>query len=191
MRSSEPPVNPLRRKGLAFAHKKFYDGFGGGAHRLVAGEMQAFQFAFNDPAGACPTCAGIAMASLRTRRLLQLTWQSQWQDERHCEQETMIVSDSGEHLHDRATRGDTLSSDERSRLEQWYAEQDQTELAALARAPEDRGISDLQAQVAAAVDQMMTVTHRIHALMQENEALRQEIGQLQAQLIQKAKAQPA
>jgi excinuclease ABC subunit A len=43
-------------------HKKFYDGFGCSKHRLVAGEMQAFQFTFNDPAGACPTCAGIGTA---------------------------------------------------------------------------------------------------------------------------------
>jgi excinuclease ABC subunit A len=44
------------------AHKKFYAGFGCAAHRLVAGEMQAVQFTFNDPAGACPTCAGIGTA---------------------------------------------------------------------------------------------------------------------------------
>jgi excinuclease ABC subunit A len=44
------------------AHKKFYDGFGCTRHRLVAGTMQAFQFTFNDPAGACPTCAGIGTA---------------------------------------------------------------------------------------------------------------------------------
>ena len=44
------------------AHKKFYDGFGCAKHRLVAGEMHAIQFSFNDPAGACPTCAGIGTA---------------------------------------------------------------------------------------------------------------------------------
>lgn len=44
------------------AHKKFYHGFGCAGHRLVAGQMQAFEFTFNDPAGACPTCAGIGTA---------------------------------------------------------------------------------------------------------------------------------
>jgi len=44
------------------AHKKFYDGFGCAKHRLVAAEMHAIQFSFNDPAGACPTCAGIGTA---------------------------------------------------------------------------------------------------------------------------------
>jgi excinuclease ABC subunit A len=43
-------------------HKKFYDGFGCSRHRLVAGTMEAYQFTFNDPAGACPTCAGIGTA---------------------------------------------------------------------------------------------------------------------------------
>jgi excinuclease ABC subunit A len=44
------------------AHKKFYDGMGCSRHRLVAGTMEAYQFTFNDPAGACPTCAGIGTA---------------------------------------------------------------------------------------------------------------------------------
>ena len=44
------------------AHRKLHDGFGCAKHRLVAGEMQAFHFTFNDPAGACPTCAGIGTA---------------------------------------------------------------------------------------------------------------------------------
>ncbi len=43
-------------------HRAFYDGFGCARHRLVAGEMQAFQFTFNDPAGACPTCSGLGTA---------------------------------------------------------------------------------------------------------------------------------
>src|SRR5215469_12461114 len=43
-------------------HKRFYDGFGCAKHRLVAGEMNQAQFTFNDPLGACPTCAGIGTA---------------------------------------------------------------------------------------------------------------------------------
>ena len=49
-------------KQLGDKHKRFYDGFGCARHRLVAGEMQAFQFTFNDPAGACPACSGIGTA---------------------------------------------------------------------------------------------------------------------------------
>ena len=39
--------------------KKFYDGFGCSKHRMVAGDLHQGQFTFNDPSGACPTCAGI------------------------------------------------------------------------------------------------------------------------------------
>jgi excinuclease ABC subunit A len=49
----------IKPKQPGGAHKRFAEGFGCAGHRLVAGEMQAFQFTFNDPAGACPTCAGI------------------------------------------------------------------------------------------------------------------------------------
>jgi excinuclease ABC subunit A len=52
----------VKPKQLGAAHRRFYAGFGCARHRLVAGEMQAFQFTFNDPAGACPTCAGIGTA---------------------------------------------------------------------------------------------------------------------------------
>jgi excinuclease ABC subunit A len=52
----------VKPKKLSARHKAFYEGFGCAHHRLVAGEMQAFQFTFNDPAGACPTCSGIGTA---------------------------------------------------------------------------------------------------------------------------------
>jgi excinuclease ABC subunit A len=52
----------LKRKQPANGQKKFYDGFGCARHRLVAGEMNQAQFTFNDPLGACPTCAGIGTA---------------------------------------------------------------------------------------------------------------------------------
>ncbi len=49
----------VKPKAPGPAHKKFHDGFGCSKHRLVAGEMHQAWFTFNDPAGACPTCAGI------------------------------------------------------------------------------------------------------------------------------------
>jgi len=52
----------IKPKQPGAAYKKFYDGFGCAKHRLVAAEMHAIQFSFNDPAGACPTCAGIGTA---------------------------------------------------------------------------------------------------------------------------------
>jgi excinuclease ABC subunit A len=52
----------VKPKQLQAEHKRFYNGFGCTRHRLVAGEMHHAQFTFNDPAGACPTCAGLGTA---------------------------------------------------------------------------------------------------------------------------------
>jgi len=60
----------VKPKQLNSGLKKFYDGFGCARHRLVAGEMHQGQFTFNDPSGACPTCAGIGTAMRVHPRLL-------------------------------------------------------------------------------------------------------------------------
>ena len=52
-------VKPVRRNAKLRA---FYDGFGCTQHRMVSGDMNQGQFTFNDPSGACPTCAGIGTA---------------------------------------------------------------------------------------------------------------------------------
>lgn len=52
----------VKPRQLQQEHKRFYDGFGCTKHRLVAGGMHHAQFTFNDPAGACPTCAGLGTA---------------------------------------------------------------------------------------------------------------------------------
>ena len=60
----------VKPKRLNAKLKKFYDGFGCSKHRLVAGEMHQAQFTFNDPSGACPTCAGIGTSMRVHPRLL-------------------------------------------------------------------------------------------------------------------------
>ena len=60
----------VKPKRLSPKLKKFYDGFGCAKHHLVAGEMNQGQFTFNDPSGACPTCAGIGTSMRVHPRLL-------------------------------------------------------------------------------------------------------------------------
>ena len=60
----------VKPKRLNAKLRKFYDGFGCSKHRLVAGEMHQAQFTFNDPSGACPTCAGIGTSMRVHPRLL-------------------------------------------------------------------------------------------------------------------------
>jgi cell division septum initiation protein DivIVA len=103
----------------------------------------------------------------------------------------MSGDDIARQLHDRATRGETLSAEEQAQLDQWYERQDQAEGAALAKSSSPQSVAELQAQVDAATAQLLTVTQRIQALTAENEAVRRDIADLQRQLTQKTTAQPA
>ena len=60
----------VKPKRLSPKLKKFYDGFGCEKHHVIAGEMNQAQFTFNDPSGACPTCAGIGTSMRVHPRLL-------------------------------------------------------------------------------------------------------------------------
>ena len=95
----------------------------------------------------------------------------------------MISNDLGKVLHDKATRGMTLSAEERVQLQTWYDEQDAEEAAMYAAVPEVTGVARLQAQIDVTLTQLMSMTRRIQEVMLENKALRQEIEGLRRQLI--------
>lgn len=91
----------------------------------------------------------------------------------------------------RRTRGEALSNQEQAELEQWYARLDRDESAMLARTVASPKLAELEAQVAQATAQLQSVTQRIQTLSAENAVVRQEIADLQRQLIQKSATQPA
>jgi hypothetical protein len=103
----------------------------------------------------------------------------------------MTADDLAQHLHDKATRGEPLSAEEQARLDQWYARQDREEDDMLAKTSTPQEIATVQAQVDAAVAQLVTTTQRIQALTAENEAARREVADLKRQLAQKRATQPA
>jgi len=88
----------------------------------------------------------------------------------------------GQLLHDKATRGEVLSSEEQVQLEQWYTLQDRDESHTLSLAMRNDTPEALQAQVAAAVSQLTTVTQRIQDVATENDILRHDIAVLRRQL---------
>ncbi len=96
----------------------------------------------------------------------------------------MISDDFAKQLHDRASRGELLSAEEQAQLEEWYALQDNAETKALGLVAAERALATLQAQIDAALAQLMTVTKRIQEIASENEALRREIATLRQQLAQ-------
>lgn len=92
----------------------------------------------------------------------------------------------GAQLHDRATRGESLTTEERTRLERWYKEQDEAEAALLAQhrseTHSDAVPNDLQATLA----RIREAAESIESLHKQNVTLRQEIVALQQRLAAKA-----
>ncbi len=76
-------------------------------------------------------------------------------------------------LHDRATRGEALSPDEQVLLDQWYAAQDRapSELPGLDAV--DEALADVQAEIAALLENCASLTQRIRELSQSNDIQRQ------------------
>jgi hypothetical protein len=102
-----------------------------------------------------------------------------------------ITAALGQLLHDRATRGETLSREEQEQLRLWYAEQDQEETVRLASASIPNDLASLQAQVQHVTARVVVQAQRIHLLASENAQLRQEIATLQRLLAEKLTGQPA
>jgi len=98
----------------------------------------------------------------------------------------MISDNLGQQFHDRATRGETLSAEERAQLEEWYTRQDRVETKDLAVGKIQQRASDLQTQIDAALAQLTTLTKRIQEIAAENDLLRQEIAALRRQVPQLA-----
>ena len=96
-----------------------------------------------------------------------------------------------EQLHDRATRGEALSAEERAQLLAWYARLDREESATFDRASPAASLALLRTQIETALAQLATLTQRIQTLSGENATLRQEIVSLQVQLARKLTPQPA
>jgi len=102
----------------------------------------------------------------------------------------MLSGERGKELHDRATRGQSLSRGAQRGLETWYAAQDRAEMAGLGLPSPEPGVS-LQAQVDGVLKQLATTVRRIQGLTAENEALRREIGTFRGRLAQRAALPPA
>jgi hypothetical protein len=106
------------------------------------------------------------------------------------ERQSMSQNISEQQLHDRATRGEVLSAEERTRLQEWYTRLDREEGETLARAVPSASLATLQTQIETTLTHLATITQRIQILTSENAAIRQEITSLQALLAQKRTPQP-
>lgn len=94
-------------------------------------------------------------------------------------------------LHDRATRGEVLTSEEQAELERWYADQDNEEATLIYApfSPDENGT--VQHQVHETLDHLRVVTERIQSLFAENDALRREVAELRHRLTQRPASRTA
>ncbi len=103
----------------------------------------------------------------------------------------MGADNDGAQLHDKATRGATLSAAERERLDAWYAAQDAAEQALLSQDPASATAAALQFQIAAAAAQLQAAAQRVQELAAQNAALREENAVLQHRLAQRVTSRVA
>jgi hypothetical protein len=80
-----------------------------------------------------------------------------------------------EHLHDRATRGETLAPEDQERLESWYVHQDAAEAEQIGASTASPNLATLHEQIDSALTQLTTTARRVQIVSSENEALRREI----------------
>jgi len=89
-------------------------------------------------------------------------------------------------LHDKATRGLPLSTEEQALLTAWYARHDEEERKMFSNIAAPSRLAALREQVNATLAQIVEVAQHIQTLNRENDALRNEIALLEQRLIQKA-----
>ena len=102
----------------------------------------------------------------------------------------MISDEVGQQLHDRASRGGTLSAEERQQLDEWLSAQDQVEGATLSPQDADPALADLRGRVDAALEQVGAVTRNIQRLSEDNDSLRRENTSLRRRLAARPVSEP-
>ncbi|MEJ5312493.1 MAG: hypothetical protein WHX52_22230 [Anaerolineae bacterium] len=101
-----------------------------------------------------------------------------------------MVSDAlGKQLHNRVTRGETLSEEEQAQLEAWYDKQDREETLMLQRDAPAENQDSLQADIDRILYRIGNTARQIQNISQQNEVLREEIMRFRRQLAQQATVQ--
>ena len=103
----------------------------------------------------------------------------------------MISDELGQQWHDKVTSGETLTPQERTQLNEWYAQQDAVEIQSLSQSDGSNALNALRTQVNQALDQVKAVAQEMQDLANTNESLRQEITALRERVGRRPAPQPA
>jgi predicted RNase H-like nuclease (RuvC/YqgF family) len=107
-----------------------------------------------------------------------------------------IDDELGMKLHDKATRGLPLSTEEQAQLQSWYDKWDRIEMEQLRLTPEQMAeeesrLAELRAQVEAEEMQVAELIKSNWELARQNEALHAEIESLRQQLTERIVSKPS
>ncbi|MCL4263492.1 MAG: hypothetical protein KJ069_09760 [Anaerolineae bacterium] len=94
----------------------------------------------------------------------------------------MISDELGVQLHDRWTRGESLTEEELAQLAAWYEAQDEAERKLLNIPDTHADLVQLQARVDEALAELAVLTKHIQEKTAENNALRRDIAALRQKL---------
>ena len=94
-----------------------------------------------------------------------------------------LENELGRQLHDRATRGETMTAVEQDQLAAWYARQDVEEGALLAQQTAEAVLTPIEGEIAATLEKIAAVTRQIQVLSAANDHLRRENATLRSQLV--------
>lgn len=103
----------------------------------------------------------------------------------------MIADEIGQQLHDKSTRGASLTAREQAQLDEWYREHDNSEGSGLNRSKGESAIAALRTQITEGLAQMQAVAADIQNLAGANETLRREVTALRERMAQRLARQPA
>lgn len=93
-------------------------------------------------------------------------------------------------LHDKATRGEKITDEEKIRLDAWYTELEREESEVLYGTPEppeslvaeEEQIDELQQQIADLLSQLTEKTAHLQKVIEQNQILQKEIAVLRTQV---------
>ncbi len=92
----------------------------------------------------------------------------------------MISNELGQQLHDRATRGETLSVAEQAQLDVWYDTINRAEMEELLKTEPDT--QALRGQIMSVLKRISSVAKQIEQIATENEQIRHQNAALRRQL---------
>lgn len=94
----------------------------------------------------------------------------------------MIDNRTGQTLHAKASKGESLSSEEQEQLHAWYQEQDDQEAKLLGVKADQESSQNLRIHIQTVLSRIADISMRIQQLISENDRLKSENVVLKKQL---------